>query len=75
MTSNGMVMNRWRHSEQASGRQLFSSLEACKHFVDSQGGGVGFGPEDEAIVERAKTQAGHACDEGENPLHGRRSPW
>jgi hypothetical protein len=37
-------------------------------------GGVRFGPDNEAVVERLKTQACHACDERENPLHGRRSP-
>ncbi len=38
--------------------------------------GVGwFGPVDEAVVERLKTKACQPRDEGENPLHGVRSPF
>ncbi len=37
--------------------------------------GVRFGPGDEALVERLKTQAYQPRDEGENPLHGRRYPY
>ena len=38
-------------------------------------GGVGFGPGDEAVVERLKTQAYQPRDEGANPVHGRRYPY
>jgi len=38
-------------------------------------GGVRFGPDDEAAVERPKTKACQPCDERENPLHCRHYPF
>src|SRR5947209_7073703 len=40
-----------------------------------QRGSVGFGPGEEAVVERLKTQACQARDERENPLHSVHSPF
>jgi hypothetical protein len=37
-------------------------------------GGVWFGPGDEAMVERLKTNACHPLHEGENPMHSVHSP-
>jgi hypothetical protein len=38
-------------------------------------GSVWFGPGNQAVVERPRTQACHACDERENPLHSVHSPF
>jgi len=38
-------------------------------------GGIGFGPGDEAVVERPKTQACPARDERKNPLHSVHFPF
>jgi hypothetical protein len=39
-----------------------------------QSGGGWFGPVNETLMERPKTQACQPCDERENPLHSVRSP-
>jgi hypothetical protein len=42
---------------------------------EQERGGVRCGPGNEAVVERPKTQACQASDEGENPLHRVHSPY